>query len=327
MTSTRQLIVEPICGLGNRLLALAFAQRLAERSGRQLAVLWANSYPSQATQSNCRFEDLFEPTLPLVSSFDDIDRASLRRFVSFPRYMPWTPVEIPDAHPLESDEIDLEAHADVPVIGITSFNPLFMPGDDRDHPMTLAASFLLTLRPITEVDSAVQAFRRRYFTGPVLGVHIRRGDHGAMLARLGVPQPAEEDFWAYLDGCVDRRPALRLFCATDDVGVKLRLHRRYGERAASYPSASFDRRTPAGARAALIDLLLLSHADFLCGTPVSSFTQLASFRNRARRGTADACLVDISAGLRQDANALSALLDRTVGLLDLNASVSARGLE
>jgi hypothetical protein len=311
-SGSRLLIIEPICGLANRLRALISAQRLAERWGRELALIWANNYAGQAAQGNCRFEDLFASHLRQFASFDAFAGTPTVRLVSRPRYIPWDAAVdgANEQHPMKP--IDGEAYAEVPVLGITAFQLLFAPADHYDDVMRALVPYFLQLQPVAAVADAVSDFCSRHFAGPVLGMHIRRGDHGAMLARLGTEQPAEEDFWAYADACLSSSADLRVFCATDDAGVKERLLRRFRGRAFGYPSASLARTTAAGMQAALIDLLLLSHATFVCGSPGSTFTELAALRNLATRGSYDTCVVELPAGIRGDGAALSRAMDRAM---------------
>lgn len=305
-------MIEPICGLCNRLIVLASAQRLADLYNRKLVVIWENNYRPQAMHSNSPFHDLFENDFPRIKSFDDVDPASLVRLVSFPRYVPWDSGNVEGAIALEADCVDLSPYRDIPVVGVTACSPLIAASDSRSTVIQFVAEFLLKLTPVPCVQAAVQNFRRMHFHGPVLGVHIRRGDHGAMLDRLGITQPTEEDFWVYVDECLSSQHDLRVFCASDDDGVKRRFIDRFGDRALSYGAASLDRTTTTGLRCALIDLLLLSHAGFVCGTPASSFTVAASFRNLVRRRWPLACAAEMAADIRHDRAELSRLVRRTL---------------
>jgi hypothetical protein len=314
---TRQLIIEPICGLSNRLLALASARYVADHYDRQLVLIWGSNYPSQSLQSNCRFDDLFLNDLPHVDSFDQVDADSLIRLVKTPRFIPWEEVQNPRVLTLQpSRAIDLSPYQDVPVIGLTTFNLVFVRAERPEVQIIAAARFLLTLRPVSPVNRAVDEFRLTQFTGPTLGVHIRRGDHGAMLERMGLQQPSEEDFWAYVEACLSSRPGLRAYCASDDAGVKERFIHRFGHRACSYDVTSFDRSTPCGIRYALIDLLLLSYADVICGTPKSTFTQTAALWHLSRGCSEARPAIEITAGIRNDSRTLSETATRTLAILD-----------
>lgn len=312
----RCLVIEPIGGLCNRLLALAFAHRLAERSRRRLIVAWGNHHPSQPSQSNCALDDLFAHDLTVATAFDADARASLVWLASYPRHTPWEGLARAQAIAFDPDHVELDAHDAVPTVAITARTPLFAHGDRPDLAVQAAAQVLLRLRPVPAIESAVQAFRRAHFQGPMLGLHVRRGDHGALLARIGVEQPAEEDYWAYAQACLAARADLRVFCATDDAGVKQRFHERFGMRGCSHPAASLDRATRDGVSAALIDLLLLSHAAFLGGTPHSTFTLTAAFRNLMVRASYDACCLDIRAGLRHHPAALAASAQHTIAAIE-----------
>jgi len=60
---TRRLVVKPFGGLGNRLLAMASAARLADQLGCELALQW-----DQDIEMVNPFSDLFVPDVRLVSN-------------------------------------------------------------------------------------------------------------------------------------------------------------------------------------------------------------------------------------------------------------------
>jgi hypothetical protein len=312
----RTLLVEPLLGLANRLHALLSAQRLAELSDRRLGLIWTNNYPTQAEHSDCRFEDLFQDHFPQLASFDAVPLPSVR-FVSQPRYVSWQTVPVPRAIGLGfmNPAVDLDAYRHVPVLGITAFHLVGRRGESRELLLREAARRFVALRPATTVARAVAAFRDRYFNGPLVGVHIRRGDYGALMQRLNVPCPDEDDFRAYVEACLAKRPDLRVFLACDDQGVKTRFLERFGARVCTYPGLAFDRGS-AGMQGALIDLLLLSHTAFVCGTPTSTYTATAAFRNLASRGSLTRCLAELPGGVRHQPARLAAFVGTTLAGLD-----------
>lgn len=317
MRDGRVLIVEPLLGLSNRLHALLSAQRLAVQSGRRLHVIWANNYPTQPAHSDCRLDELFETDLPQLDSFERMQPPiPVVRFVSQPRFVAWERIAIPRAIELgfSAPAVDVDAYRDAPAIGITAFHLVGLPGETREQLLRGAAEEFVRLRPVGQVEQVVAEFRARHFTAPILGIHVRRGDYGPVLSRLGVAAPEESDFAAYVEACRARLPTLRVFVASDDESVKHRLLERFGAFACAYRSAALDR-TTGGMRCALIELLLLNHTGFVCGTPTSTFSVTGALRNLAARGATAACVAALPAGIGQVAARLAALVAQTVAAL------------
>jgi hypothetical protein len=212
----------------------------------------------------------------------------------------------------------------VPLLGITGNRGLHLPGETREELLRAIAPYFVRLTPVAAVEEAVRAFRDTHFAGPVLGVHIRRGDHGDLLKRLDLPQATEADHWAYVDACLAAVPDLRVFCASDDAEVKRRFLQHVGDRGCGYEAQALDRHTLRGVQDALIDLLLLSHTTFICGALGSSFDSVAALRNLAQRGALATCVRRLQAGVCDDAERLSDVVTRTLSALSA-AALSASG--
>ncbi len=322
MSPRQRLIVEPILGLSNRLHVLASAGRFAELSGRTLAVMWnSHHHPGQAAHSNCLLDDLFDHNLTQVPSFEAAG-ASAMWFTRYPRYTTFEPRDLPGAVPLETGPIDPARFHHVPVVGITTFLPLLCRGDGPQAAARAAETFARGLRPVPWIEQAVRTFCRRHFQGPMLGVHIRRGDFEQHLAATGSRPTSEEDFWGYVAACLAGRLALRVFCASDDAGVKERFVRRFADRACTYNDSALDRATIAGAQGALIDLLLLGRTDFICATPRSSFGRAAVLLRPADSSSCHARPLDLLPGISTDPAALDAAVRQTLAALDASAQTA-----
>lgn len=279
---TRQLIIQPSCGLANRLRALISAQRLADLSGRRLSVIWK---PSDAC--GCHFSELF------VNEFDMLDDLTAVNQPGVVRYTRPKPAKVNVFIAAETIYIDLCAVLRDPC--------------ERVIPWDKLAVYFSRLKPVARVNDAVNVFVKDHFNPPILGVHIRRGDHPhhRKAQAAGLLHASEEKYIAEIDVCLESMPDATLFVASDDgapdtidyhdysyasTGLMERLRRRYGARLVFYPKSSLNRHTPEGIQDGLIDLLLLNHADFVIGTVYSGFSELSVMHNIGRGKARKSCL-------------------------------------
>jgi hypothetical protein len=145
------------------------------------------------------------------------------------------------------------------------------------------ASLFLELEPVRYVSSIVNAIQSTFFTENMLGVHIRRGDFLELMRYNGTCITAVEDYIRCIDQHLEVGPFDRLYLATDDTDVRVRLRQRYGTQlCVSFEPRSLDRSTVEAIQDALIDLLLLSRSRYLIGTKRSSFSRVASWPNLAK---------------------------------------------
>jgi len=104
-----------------------------------------------------------------------------------------------------------------------------------------------------------------------IGVHIRRADHAR--AKRHSPTGA---FIDAIDRRLARHPDALLFLATDSPEEESALRHRYGAKLVTADKQHWQRTTPAGVRAAMIDLLCLSLCDLILGSYWSSFSETAA---------------------------------------------------
>lgn len=261
--SEKTLVAATWFGLCNRLKVLVSAWRLAELSGRTLRVEWPLSTSRAGAVDfalNTPFEALFD------NRFEWIDRRAISA--------------LPGRKALvDGEPLDLSDDALTVVIRHTwRFVPArgepFVDLDYGDAPATAAQRdalrpYLARLRPTDAVRDEVQAVARDLRIDPdTVGVHVRRADHREAIARS-----TDAAFFAALDPLV--AAGRRLFLATDDPRTEATFRGRYGDALATRPGRVLDRRDPAAAVDALIDLLLLARAGRMVGSVESSFTELA----------------------------------------------------
>src|SRR5581483_9569299 len=99
--------------------------------------------------------------------------------------------------------------------------------------------------------------------------------------------------------CLEVCPEATFFLATDCDQTRARYSRRYGPSICAPQSEVTDRRLPEATKSAFVDMLLLSEAEFVCGSAYSSFSEVALLRSGAGRG----CVV--TPGIRNDQEQLS----------------------
>src|ERR1039457_7211599 len=177
LRSEKQMIVEPVCGLGNRLQGLVSAQRLARLSGRRLYLIWNELQPYQRKHSAGRFSDLFEDPIDELDSWESLaTETSIVTVINEPVFIDWTWANHPPGPSVRSDIVNIRTMEEVQTVcvrtkGILSEAEVPL----RDFEQELACLFL-KLTPIEYVSRIVNAYQRTFFTDSMLGVHIRRGE-------------------------------------------------------------------------------------------------------------------------------------------------------
>jgi hypothetical protein len=106
---------------------------------------------------------------------------------------------------------------------------------------------------------------------PVLGVHVRRGDHAEAIRKSPV-----EAFVREIRLRLDLGQAEAVYLASDSDEVKRNLARRFGRRIV-VQDASTDRSTAAGIESAVVDLWTLSRCDAVLGSGGSTFSETAAW--------------------------------------------------
>ena len=128
-----------------------------------------------------------------------------------------------------------------------------------------------------DIATQVDRFRRRHFTGEVVGVHVRHSDLSVSANRI----------LRRTDKIVARRPECKVFLATDNSDTLQQARRRYGpdrllaiQKWFPAPGQPIHLSPERGnslqtAREALVDLYLLGASDWLVGDWRSTFAYVA----------------------------------------------------
>ena len=263
----RQLFATCSSGLCNRLLVLAGSMRIAQRTGRTLALYWPVN-----CDLGCRFDELFTNTFPMVT--EAMLATVLDTTVTVKVYNAWRtqgPI-------FKSIRADGDPDANLVIIKGWSY-PMF---ENESYSQELDAqvrSHLLALTPRPEIQAVVDSFALPPAT---IGVHVRRGDH---VDEFG--QSKDEHFIAIMRGILDRRPNAKFFFATDAPDTGRRFRAEFGDALLSAPKTWAGRHESLGGREGLIDLLLLSRTAAILGNIHSSFSQAGGRIGNKRMIVAD----------------------------------------
>ncbi len=236
MTGT--LTIEVLAGMANRIRALVSAICLAEDLDRNLHVIWSANDPA----CMARFESLWE-------------RSSLPRWVT----VDMGPLLEPGVMVLNPR--DMEEY-----VKRGDTRPIRSYGHFHQTDMPRWLSYLRKLQPSIHVAPALATpfFSEKV---PIVGVHIRRGDH--------VKARKESPLSAFLEAMRNEPATTKFFLATDDAVERRAIETEFSGRIWS-PATTLSRMTQKGMQDAVIDFLGLSRCSKLLGSYDSSFSQLAA---------------------------------------------------
>ncbi|MDX1948306.1 MAG: hypothetical protein SFU86_23145 [Pirellulaceae bacterium] len=243
----RRLVLASGSGLCNRLRAIASARRLCARVGARCHIVWNWG----------QFHRFFAPLPDATLCPWGVGAASwlLERF----------------GQRCKDQRIDMSRRS------AWVFTGQIIYGHD-EPPVSLAALRDWLPRPSDRVARRADEFAGQHF-GNVVGMHIRRTDHGP--AKTKSP---DELFLETAARLLDE--GKRIFLATDNVETEQLLRRFCGERLITFPKAhplvarwprsSFD---PQACEDDLLDLLLLARTEYVVGSFFSSFSNTAMVLN------------------------------------------------
>jgi hypothetical protein len=252
-----RLIVEPMCGLCNRLRVLDGAVSLAARYSGTVEVFWFSD-----ADLNCRFTNLFEPLPDLVrfryfslpplieTGFKRVVHAVMKRTCQ--RYLLAHEVEYLEK--VGHDFSDLAAHRRV-----------FLKTWSRFYPT--AAPFAI-FRPASPIQAIID--RQGADPDQTVGVHIRRTDAASITAA----SPTRR-FIARMEYELRENPQTRFFLATDDPTEEELMKRTFPGRIQTYSKRTRSRNQREGIEDAVVDLFCLARCRKILGSYKSSFSETA----------------------------------------------------
>jgi hypothetical protein len=261
------IVVEPVCGLCNRLRVLVSALIVAECMGRRVGLVWR-----RLGHCNCRFLDLFQPS----PQFDTVPSARAkaeewRRMSQFRNSAIRRALIIGEDGLYERKyTIDVSSLEAYPVIFFQYCHSDFIPNHFSSEEYAENVRFHLNqLVPAEQIAS-----RLLPLPSPIIGVHIRRTDN-----EIAKQTSKLDDFVTHMRRCLQERPDTSFFLATDDPETESTLKAAFPQIITSSKS-SYSRSRTQAIREALVDLLLLSRCDKILGSYYSSFSDYASMFRR-----------------------------------------------
>jgi len=105
-------------------------------------------------------------------------------------------------------------------------------------------------------------------SGPIVGVHIRRGDNNA-----SIKESPSELFWEAMTAYPE---ATMFYVATDSMEEREEAVRRFPGRILTGSATILSRNDPFGCREAMLDFYCLSRCSEILGSYYSSFSEMAA---------------------------------------------------
>lgn len=253
-------------GLGNRLRAIGSAAAIAEKSGRELIIVWEPDHHCE-----CRFLDLFDYSgLVIEASF--IDNAQQNMDVY--NYM-----EI-ESGASKDKEIVIHEDKDLYLRAAYTFNSPLSDWESENK-------FIKQLTPIAEIEEMVKGFDLTN----AIAAHVRMEagaglDHNTYDSVENWTQEGHDElhFWREkshyahfikrIDQLFAEQPNFKLFLATDLPENYKVFEDYYGDRLSYLKRDVYDR-SKEQIKYALADAILLSKSQKLLGSTWSSYSELA----------------------------------------------------
>jgi len=254
-------------GLGNRLRAIASAACIAEKSERELVVVWQPD-----DHNDCRLHDLFDYDGAVIE--ECFAENAIQKGCTLFNYM-----EI-EAGAEKDAEIRMNGAGDIYVRSAYALNSPLSNWEDENR-------FLQTLRPVAEVLDMVASVRApNDLSAHIRMVGGREYEHLACEAADNWTEDGHEqiDYWRKkshfshfmkrIDDLIKDGRGNRIFLAADKPETYEKFLNLYGDRVACLSRQVYDR-SAVQLRYALADALLLGSAPLLLGSTWSSFSELA----------------------------------------------------
>ena len=116
-----------------------------------------------------------------------------------------------------------------------------------------------------------------------IGLHIRRTDHGTYSDQKNWEIPDNNAFYIKIDEIMKSNPNINtLFIATDDTKLKEKLKEKYGDKLRYYNLKNNITRESDSITEAIVELLTLGKCEYIIGTSISSFSQIAGDLNKKK---------------------------------------------
>jgi hypothetical protein len=255
--SSFRVIVEPMCGLCNRMRVIDGALSLARKEGGVLDVIWFCD-----PDLNCRFTDLFEPltgpvhfwNLSMSAKFEKWFKRMIHAYLkrACGRYL----------LPLQVQKMTRAGHD---FSELTDHKRVFLKTWDRFWP---TASPFSDFRPVPAIQALIE--REARTLDHAIGLHIRRTDCSAAIENSPTTR-----FIARMEQELQMDPQAHFFLATDDAVEERLLKQRFPGKIQIYQKRTRSRNERAGIEDALVDLFCLARCRKVLGSSESSFSETA----------------------------------------------------
>lgn len=260
-----KVIVDVQYGLGNRLRALASAQLLAQKTGREFVLVWIPDIHCQA-----EFHDLFTNDFPVINSLDKTDLSSADKY----NYM------ATEAGSEKDKLINHDSGRDIYVKSAFVLNHKFTKANNL-------SKVLQQLDPVQEIKDIIG----QYKVEDRIGLHIRSGggkeaskdpwDNSENWSAKGKEnlfywreRSTPQVFMQEMDRLLSVDQSLKFFLATDSDDIYGQFQERYPDKIAFLKRDLYDRSLEQQ-KYALADILLLSKTQYILGSYWSSFSEIA----------------------------------------------------
>lgn len=271
----KTLIIEPGGGLGNRLLTISSAYKLAKDCGiTDIRLFWRNN-----NECGCDFEDVLQD-LPLPTKVKTMHfgKESYKELLKKGRLLSM-------AHKFFqmlfykifrawSSTFQLEAYQDMPLEEQMALKDKVLGSKGRF--VYIEAYYLfygeLDLSGISfnkEIMARFDNFREK--TGPYDAMHIRRTDNVQ-----AIKNSPTKLFYDKTEEILKVDNARKIYIATDDAGILNDLKMRYPDNICSEASTAASRTSSEGMQFGLYEMLILSGAETLYASFGSTFTVIAN---------------------------------------------------
>jgi hypothetical protein len=258
------IIVEPLCGLGSRLRAVASVYTICQTHGKKMILKWL---PQE--DCDCRFTDLFE--LPTgVTLYDPSLHSTMKK-----QYLS-TFDDLLSKLLLEESVID--------AYELSSSTCYYQ----QDRQQDILKSFLRSLKPTRRVLSIM--FGHQKSISYCIGLHIRIADPSIRFDSLEGQREEDvehlllyrytsslENFEKIVDYELAKNPLVKFFVASNMESALTHLLSRYGNSTISFCIRRCYNRSLESIQYALADLLLLSKTKYFYGSSWSAFTDVVSY--------------------------------------------------
>lgn len=251
----KKLILRPLGGLGNRMLAIASAVTLTKETGRSLTIIWELD-----EKLNCPFHLLFNP-IPEINVINQSTAIPLIRKIK--RHLSHLSYKKVIHHELLNKMIDNKTLLNE----IHQYDNILLYGANQFYPIEDLASLFI---PAPSIMKQVRTIKAKFKHRQTVGIHIRRTDHGPSIdkspTRLFIQKMKDE---------ISNNPETLFFLATDDPKEEVALSQVFGQRILTF-NKTLERNSISGIQNALVDLWCLASCSKIYGSFYSSFSYTAA---------------------------------------------------